>query len=178
MGVILSYIFFSCSKSITEVTPLSKNPSTLKANTMEVKYMGNTHILSYNAKATTVNYTTFKAVQVYAQDAIATTPKALLLIRFDFPLPLPSNKKYSYAKIPSEYYQDGLSLVTFFLQDQTSQTNYNIKSVTSGSLTKAEGNLEITDFQENKFIQGKFSFNILDKSGNSAEAEGIFNILF
>lgn len=172
------YVFMSCSKSATDVTPLSKSPSSLKANTMEVKYLGNTYTLKYITNAKIVNYGSFKALTLYAQDQLPFEYNPMLVIRFDFPLPLPDAPKYSYVKTADEYYKPGLSLVTFYLQDQSSKTNYRKTIVSSGDLVSANGNLEITDLQEGKFVQGRFSFDLKDKSDETAAAEGVFNINF
>lgn len=176
--MLVGYVFMSCSKSATDVTPLSKSPSSLKPNTMEVKYLGSTYTLKYITNAKIVNYGSFRALALYGQDQLPLEYNPMLLIRFDFPLPLPDTKKYSYAKTADQYYEPRLSLVTFFLQDQSSKTNYKKTIVSSGDLVSANGNLEITDLQEGKFVQGRFTFDLKDKSGGTAAAEGVFNINF
>jgi hypothetical protein len=172
--LLLSITIFSCKKS-EEITTILKSPSSLKQNTMEVKYLGNNYTLDYYPNVSVINYGSFKSVRCYSQGIIPTNPKNSMIIDFDFPLPIPTNKKYKYAKTPSEYYKEGITLVSFFLQDQIT---YDFTSIKSGALTTADGNLEITDFQEGKYIQGKFYFNLKNNSGLTAEAEGMFNISF
>lgn len=176
--MIIGYVFMSCSKSATDVSPLSKSPSSLKSNTMEVKYLGNTYTLKYITNAKIVNYGSFRALALYGQDQLPLEYNPMLMIGFDFPLPLPTTKKYSYSKTADEFNKQGLSYVVFHLQDQSSKTNYKKTIVSSGDLVSANGNLEITDLQEGKFVQGRFTFDLKDKSGGTAAAEGVFNINF